>query len=192
MCPLLSVFFLDDHGYLVTVSQSLGSIVRFHPDNLTRIDQPPSPIIPYSPYTVAQQNGAYYVGSYNYIYIIDCSNMTIIGNISASELSGTRDIIFLNSGQQMIVTSNSNNRLVFFNRSNTTSHNYDFVGYQNVTCSEPYGLFYVNDTFFYVTAWDRKTVYVLFEGRKCHFMGRNVHFQCVAADTSTRWPAYLT
>ena len=131
----------------------------FIQNNLTRIDQPPSPIFTDTPYTVVQQNGAYYVGCHSFIYIVDCNNLTVIGTISPTGADGLRDIIFLNNGQYMIVTSTINQRLLFFNRSDAMSYNYDFIGYQNVSYPNPHGLFYVNDTFFYVTSWANNTAY---------------------------------
>ena len=132
---------LDDHGYLVTLSQTDRSIIRFEPQNLTRIDQPPSPIFPEAPSILSHRNGAYYVGLPRCILVVHTGNMTILHNISTSELDGTRDMIFLNDGQQMIVVSTGNSRLLFFNRSSSTSYNYVFVRFQNVSCHNPHSLF---------------------------------------------------
>ena len=66
--------------------------------------------------------------------VVDCNNLTVIGTISPTGANGLRDIIFLNNGQYMIVTSTINQRLLFFNRSSAMSYNYDFIGYQNVSC----------------------------------------------------------
>ena len=150
---------LDDHGYLVTVSYSTKSIVRFSPNNLTRIDLPASPVFTENPFTVAYRNGAYYVGFNYWILVVQSSDMTLLYNISTPALHGARDIIFLDEGQLMIVISNSNNRLLFFNRSSAGSFNYNFTVYQNVLCRNPQGLFYVNDGFFYAIAWSNGTVY---------------------------------
>ena len=143
---------LDNQGYLVTVSQFDKSIVRFHPNDLTRIDQPPSPIFSQNPRSLSHHNGAYFVGFYDYILVLDSSYMSQIASISTSSLLGTRDMIFLSDGQQMIVISTDNGRLLFFNRSSALSYDYDFIGYQTVSCQFPYGLLSVNDTFFYLTS----------------------------------------
>ena len=150
---------LDDHGYVVTISVSDKSIVRFHPSNLTRINQPPSPIFSQSPTTIAYHNAAYYVGFYDCIRVVDSSSMLHIQNISTPSLISIRDMIFLNDGQQMIVASMGNNRLAFFNRSNTTSHTYDFIGEQAINCPYPHGLFYGNESFFYLTSLIENAVY---------------------------------
>ena len=150
---------LDDHGYLVTASQSDRTILRFAPNNLTRISQPPSPIFSQAPTSLAHRRGAYYVGFDQSISVVDSSNMSAIHNITTVYLSGTRDMIFLNDGQLMIVLSTGNGAILFFNRSSPTSYNYDFIGYQYVSCVNPHGLFHVDDTVFYVTSWRDNTVY---------------------------------
>ena len=128
-----SCLLLDDHGYLVTVSSTNRSIVRFHPNNLTTVDQSPSPIFSQAPNNIAYDHGAYYVGFYDYILVLDSSNMSQISQISTSSLSTTRDMIFLNGGQQMIVASMGNSRLVFFNRSSSVLRTYNFIGSQTVS-----------------------------------------------------------
>ena len=88
---------LDDHGYLVTVSQGNKSIVRYYPNHLTTIDQPSSPLSFDTPITLAHHDGAYYVGFDNsYILVVDSNNLTQIHNISTPFLNGARDMIFLN------------------------------------------------------------------------------------------------
>ena len=150
---------IDNHGYLVTVSYFSRTIVRFDPNNLTEIDQSPSPISSDQPLTLAYYNGAYYVGFGCYILVVDSDTMILLHNISSWALQGARDMIFLNDGQQMIVTAFSSSRLLFFNRSSLTSHDYDFIGYQNVSCQGPHGLFYTNDALFYLTSFINNTVY---------------------------------
>ena len=150
---------IDNHDYLITVSSTPKSIVRFHSNNLTQIDRSPSSLLHASPLALAYHNGAYYVAFDYYILVVDSNNMTLMHNISTSALNGTRDIMFLNDGQQMIVTATYSNRLVVFNRSSPTSHNYEYMGYQNVSCQSPHGLFYVDDALFYVTSFYNSTVY---------------------------------
>ena len=150
---------LDDRSYLATISQSNQSIFRFHPNNLTRIEQPPSPIFSEKPSSLAHRNGMYYVGFTTYILVFDSSNMSQVDNITTTVLYGTRDILFLNDGQLMIVTSTSNNRLVYFNRSSATPEQYNVISYQTVSYQDPHGLFRGNDTFFYLTSWQDNSVH---------------------------------
>ena len=144
---------LDNHDYLVTVSIASKSIRRFYSNNLTSVSQPPSPIFSENPNMIAYHDGAYYVGFDTYILVFDSTNMSQIHNIGSSSLQSIRDIIFLSDGQLMIVVCIGNSRLVFFNRSSSMPHNYDFIGFQTVTYPVPHGLFYGNDTFFYLTSW---------------------------------------
>ena len=149
---------IDNDGYLVTVSHSDRTIVRFYPNNLTLIDQSPSSLLAAPPLALAYHDRAYYVAFDYYILVVDSDNMTLMHNISAAALRGVRDMIFLNDGQQMIVTAAQSGCLVFFNRSSPTSHNYDLISYQNVSCQGPHGLFYVSDALFYLTSWFNSTV----------------------------------
>ena len=157
--PLPLCIALDNNGYLVTVSRVNRSIVRFHASDLTRIDQPPSPIFIDDPESLAHHNGVYYVGFQSYILAVDGTTLSQIGNISTSFLNSARDILFLNDGQHMIVASLGNHRLLFFNRSSVTSHSYDYIDYRTVECRFPHGLFRGNDTFFYATSSYNNTVY---------------------------------
>ena len=150
---------IDNHGYLVTLSYSDQSIVRFYPNNLTKIDQSPSALSSDHPMALTYHNEAYYVGFDKYILVVHSNNLTVMHKIEASAMDGTRDIIFLNNGQQMIVTAYYSNRLVLFNRSSPTSRDYDYSGYQNVSCQNPHGLFYMHDSSFFVTSWHNNTVY---------------------------------
>ena len=150
---------LDSNGYLVTVSYSDKTIVRFYPNNLTQISTPASPNFTENPYSIAYSSGAYYVGFINCILVILSSNMTQLHSISNSGLFNTRDIMFINNGQTMIVASVDNNRLLFFNQSSAGSYNYDYVSYQDLGCPNPHGLFYLNDSFFYATSWSSNKLY---------------------------------
>ena len=151
---------LDNHGHLVTVSASDQSIVRFHPNNMTQIDQSPSPVFDDTPVSVAHQDGAYYAGFSGYILIVHSDNMTIIHNISSSLVEGPCDMIFLDDEQQMIASSFYSDRLLFFNRSSPTSHNYDLVGNQTISFLYPRGLFRLSDVLFYLTSYLDITVYI--------------------------------
>ena len=150
---------LDDQGYLVTVSYSEKNIVRFHSNNMTQISEPASPVFDDNPRGLSYSNGAYYVAYGSHISVVHTGNMTQLHSILTPELSGAQDMIFVNNGQMMIVSSNNNDHLVFFNRSSPESYNYDYIGYQRVNYSTPQGLFYVNDTFFYATSWSKALVY---------------------------------
>ena len=62
---------------------------------------------------------------YNIIYIFDHVNFTLLGNITCnSEFSETRNIIFLESQQLMIVVSYTNSKAIFFRINAPTSHTY--------------------------------------------------------------------
>jgi hypothetical protein len=59
----------------------------------------------------------------------------------------------------MVVSSVSNNYLLFFNRTNTSPINYTFAYYQSVSYLQPHGLWRVSDTLFYATAYSEKRLY---------------------------------
>ena len=124
---------VDNAGRLVTVSYSAKSILRFSPNSLATISTPASPIFNANPWSITHLNGAYYIGFDRWILVLNSSTLTQMHNISVSALSGTRDIIFLNSGQTMVVASTTNSRLLFFNRSSAISYNYNLFGSQNVS-----------------------------------------------------------
>ena len=151
---------LDDHNYLATVSYANKSIVRFYPDNLTQINQPASPSFVDNPRSLAYHDGAYFVGFKSYILVVLSNNMTQIHNISASVLDGVRDMVFLRNGQLMIVSSADNDRLLLFNRSNVEPHNYDLIGFRNVTYKTPHGLLYIDDASFYAISYTSNNVYM--------------------------------
>ena len=77
---------MDNHGYLVTISYSNKSIVRFHPDNLTLVSPSPSLIFTHDPRSIAYNNGAYFVGFATYILVVDSNTMTQIHNISTPSI----------------------------------------------------------------------------------------------------------
>ena len=150
---------LDNHGYLVTISKWDRTILQFHPNDLTPINTPTPPMFTDHPSTLAHYNGAYYVGFDHYILAVSSDTMMQLHNMSVAELFQARDIIFLNTGQSMIVASSGNNRLLFFNRSSTGSFHYDLIGFQILSNVHPHGLLYVNDSFFYGTSWAENTLY---------------------------------
>ncbi|CAF1034266.1 unnamed protein product [Adineta steineri] len=149
----------DNNGYLVTVSWTINQIIRLYPTNLTIVSHPLSPRFNDSPQLITYHNEAYYTAFPYYIMVIDTSNLTIINNITAPILSGTRGMMFLNNGQTLIVVSTDNSYLLFFNQSTAGSKSYSFVNQQKVNYIYPHGLWYVSDTYFYVTSWQDNTIY---------------------------------
>src|SRR5262249_6314519 len=105
----------DNHGYLVTVSYTNNTIIRFYATNLTIVDQPIPPIFNDNPTNLAYYNETYYVGFSYYILVINSNNFTILNNITSSYLNGVRDMMFINNGEIMIVASTQRGSLVFFN-----------------------------------------------------------------------------
>jgi hypothetical protein len=150
---------LDNHDYLVTISETNNSIVRFYSTNLTLITQPSPPNFSSTPLTITYYNDAYYVGFNLFIMVIDSNNFTLLNNITTSWLNGTRGMMFLYSGQIMVVVSTTNGFLLFFNRSSNVSRNYNFFYQQAVNYTNPHGLWYINDTYFYATSWADNTIY---------------------------------
>ena len=150
---------LDNNGYIVTVSQQNWTIVRLYATNLTVVKYPTPPTFPINPNTITYRSEAYYVGFDPYILVLSSSNFTVLHNITAPYLQGTRGMIFLNDGQTLVAASTNNQYILFFNQSNTVSQSYTFVGQQYVNYSYPHGLWYISDTFFYVTSWGDNTIY---------------------------------
>jgi hypothetical protein len=150
---------IDNHGYLVTISQTQpnSSIVRFDSTNMTLIDN--TTFVFGSSLTIKYYNNNYYVGVPYGVLVIDSNNLTIHYNLTSSNLNGARDVMFLNNGDILVVASINNNYLLFFNRSNNMSTNYNFGYGQPVNYSRPHGLFYINDTYFYATSYTDSSVY---------------------------------
>jgi len=148
---------IDNHGYLVTISQTNSSIVRFDSTNMTLIDN--TNFVFTTSETIKYYNNNYYVGLSYGILVIDSNNLTIHYNITSSNLNGARDVMFLNNGDILVVASINNYYLLFFNRSNNMSTNYNFGYGQLVNYSRPHGLFYINDTYFYATSYANSSVY---------------------------------
>ncbi|CAF3471118.1 unnamed protein product [Rotaria socialis] len=151
--------FIDNHGYLVTVSQGMSTLVRLYSGNLSVVSNPSCQPFNDMPYGIAYYNETYYVAFTNYILAIDSNNLTILQNITASYLKGARYMIFSSNGELMIATSMSNSYLLFFNQTGNRSSNYSFIKSQLVNYSNPYGLWYVNDSYFYVTSLTGNAIY---------------------------------
>jgi hypothetical protein len=149
---------LDNENYFSTVSYQTDSFYRFNLSTLAEINF--TYTFSSQPVCDALQDGVYYVGlSSNTIVILNSSSGAFLNSITSSSFDQPRDIIFLDGGQTMVVTSVNNNLLIFFNRTNTTSINYTFSYTQSVSYTQPHGLWRVNDTFFYTTSYSLKSVY---------------------------------
>jgi hypothetical protein len=148
---------LDNYDYLVTLSQTNNSLFRFNSTNMTLISQTLYSFT--SPMNLKYYNQNYYIAISDYVLVIDGNNLTISNNITAANFSGTRDMMFLNNGDTLVVVSTNNNYLFFFNRTDNVSTDYSLVYGQLVNYSYPHGLFYINDNYFYATSWGSSTVY---------------------------------
>ena len=148
---------LDNHGYVVTISQTNNSLVRFNSTTMALIDNTLGLFS--GPTNLKYYNGNYYVGLASSVVVINSNTLTVSNSISSSNLSQTRDMMFLNNGDEFVVVSTGNNRFVFFNRSSNTSTNYYAFYQQSVNYANPHGLVYINDSFFYATSWAANTVY---------------------------------
>ena len=107
----------DNHGYVVTSELTTGPyLYRFDATNLNRISQT---VIPASAalLNMAFYNDVYYVGmSTHTIVMIDSNSLTVINNITSSNINGPRDIMVLNSGRTMVVASSTNGKLIFLSQ----------------------------------------------------------------------------
>jgi hypothetical protein len=148
---------LDNYGYLVTLSQGNSSLIRLDATYMTLISHTYSLFD--SPSNLKYYNDDYYVAVGNEIVVVSSNNLTRRNNITAQNLSSTRDMMFLNNGDTLVAVSTGNSYLIFFNRSSNTSTNYNFAYEQFVNYTNPHGLYYVNDTYFYTTSWQDNTVY---------------------------------
>lgn len=148
---------LDNHGYLVTISQTNSTIFRFDPINMTMIDQISTGTTSLS--TIKYYDNNYYIGVANRVLVIDSNTLTTLNTISSTNLSNTRDTMFINNGNILVVVSTGNKYLLFFNRSNDTSTNYIPFYTKIVNYTNPHGFFYINDTFFYTTSWQANSIY---------------------------------
>lgn len=149
----------NDQGSIATVARQAKRVNIFDSTNLTLIRQS-SVLDNASLYSIAYYEGYYYVGTgANVIQIIDENSLTIVQTISATGLNTIRDVMFLNNGTTMVVTSCFNNSLLFFNRTSTTSLNYTLAFHLNVANVLPHKFWHVNDSFFYVTSWLKNAVY---------------------------------
>ncbi|UJR32598.1 hypothetical protein I4U23_020058 [Adineta vaga] len=153
-----SELLIDDYGYISTIDKSLDTFSRFNITNLKLMNS--IGIDTSSVMAIAYDNGFYYIKAYTTpLVIINSTSLTIVNNISLTSVNRARGIIFLKNGQIMVVSSYGTNSLVFFNRSNTSPINYIFISNQLINCSGPYGMWRVNDSFFYVTSYNNYSLY---------------------------------
>ena len=148
---------IDNHGYLVTLSAGNISLVRFNATDMSLIDNTRGLFT--GPSTIQYYNRNYYLGLGSRMLVIDSTSLAIQNNITSLNINGTRDMMFLKDGSTLVLASTVNNRLLFFNRSNNFSTNYDFAYMQPVSYLNPHGFFYVNDSFFYTTSWASNTIW---------------------------------
>lgn len=76
-------------------------------------------------------------------------------------MNGTRDMIFLNDGDIMVVAATGSRSLAFLKRMNHSSTNYTFLFTQTFDSMTPHVLWYVNGIFLYVTSWRNNRIYSL-------------------------------
>jgi hypothetical protein len=149
---------IDNHGFLVTVQEWQPYLHRFDPHNLTLIDTTTFSGSYMS--NIAYHQGAYFLSTQSdTILIVNSTTRSVIRTVTASGLSGVRDMIFLKDGQVMIVASANNNQLFFFSRSNSSIRDYTYTSQMSVASVLVHGLAYVNDTFFYSTSWESTSIY---------------------------------
>jgi hypothetical protein len=148
---------IDDYGYLVTVEVGGNTLDRFNPINLTEIDTVPLPNT--QQMSIAYFQDAYYIAPLNgAMTVVDSENLTVLTSIP-TQINGIPGIIFLNDGQTMVVTDLAGNRVVFFNRTSLVPIQYNISFYQYTNFNAPYGLWRVNDSFFYVTSYTQNSLY---------------------------------
>ena len=149
---------IDNHDYLVTVQDDGNLLSRFYKDNLTLVDTQTVAGAKFR--NIAYFDGAYYTTLANHtIVVIDSVTLSTIDTISRSDLSGSRDIIFLQNGAVMVLASADNKRLVFFNRTGPSKASYSYDYYLSTAYGTPHGLWYVNDSFFQVSSWGDRSIY---------------------------------
>ncbi|CAF1165860.1 unnamed protein product [Adineta ricciae] len=150
---------IDDSGYLVTVEMSLNYLHRFNATDLTSISRTAIP--GYYQMTVAYDQGVFY-STPNAGVLMNAINSTTlapVSNISMALIKDPRGILFLDKSQTMMITSNKNQSLLFFNRTSIAPPQYIYTYSQVVNNLSPHGVWYVNDSYFYVTSYAQKLVF---------------------------------
>lgn len=148
---------IDDHGYLVTVLTPSSIIERYEPTTLTLIDR--ISVTSSTAMSLSFFHGAYFVGlASNNITVINSTSLTVINVISSTYLQNPRDMIFLDDGQTMVVAGYSSHNIVFFERTSPNSTLYSYASRIQSSYRNPFGLWRVNDTFFYGTSYTNSTI----------------------------------
>lgn len=151
---------VDNNNYLVTVEDRGNLLSRFHLINLTLIDQ--RNISGATLMSITYHQEAYFIGRNDHsVLVLNSNNLTILTTITSPNIQGIRDMIFLQNGAMLVLTSPDNNNILFFNRSSNSLYNYSYM-YNHSTNGRylwAHGLWTINDSFFYVATWDRDTIY---------------------------------
>ncbi|UJR08005.1 hypothetical protein I4U23_012283 [Adineta vaga] len=150
---------IDQFGFLVTVEMSLNYLRRVDAVTLNTISR--TSIQNSYQMSIAYNQGTYFIAPNNAATMaaIDSANLTTLSNITMTTVKDPRGIIFLNNGQTMVVTSNKNQTLLFFNRTSLLPVTYAYTYSQIVQYDSPHGMWYVNDSYFYVTSYNTKSLY---------------------------------
>ena len=149
---------LDNRGTVATVESVVFKLSQFDATNLSQMNH----IIVGNSFlrAFAFYDDVYYVASQNnMMLLVNAVNLSTLANLTLTQVSAARGIIFLNGGRTMVISSSANNSLVFFNRSLSIAPFYTFQFRQPVSYGSPHGLWRVNDSFFYVTSYQNNSVY---------------------------------
>ena len=150
---------IDGDGFLVTVLPYSGTLVRYHRNNLSLINR--MNVAGSATMAVAYWSGRYYIGhKRGRITVINRNGLSteIIVNRMQST-SEIRSIMFLDHGQIMACSSNSNNAVVFFNQTFVPSFNLSFAYSLQTNYPGTHGLTHINDSFFYSTSYNKTLIY---------------------------------
>lgn len=136
---------------IYTVNRTNGQLLGYSANNLSNILSLTLSVS--DPISLTQNHGHSYIsrGS-NSVIIVDDNSRTTVGVINSNLFNGSRDILFLNGGEIMVVASTFGQSLVFFKRMNNSPVNYTFLFNQVFPSVHPHGLFYINDSFFYASS----------------------------------------
>ncbi|UJR29432.1 hypothetical protein I4U23_010644 [Adineta vaga] len=156
---------LDDDNLVATIEE--GNVnsyyfTRFDPVSLV-VQQ--RKLLNAKPASLLYRNSKYFI-SWDDLNIINVYNITngnsslqFLNNITASpmNMAAIREMIFLNSGQTMVVASAGNNLLFFY--SLIYDSFYNMTSYISVTYGGPHGLYGINDTSFYAIPWNNPVIF---------------------------------
>ena len=149
---------IDNHGYLITVEGAGNLLSRIEPHTLTLVDS--MNITGSTLMNIVYYQQAYFITRNDEsIIVIDSNDLSTINVITSSYISRPRDIIFLRQGQTMILASDGNYALLFFDCTNNITRNYVYAFMIPTDYPTPHGLWYVNDSFFFATSWYQNSVF---------------------------------